>query len=296
MASGYFGTRISAHKIKQPDGSLICVGVPIARSGIQPYKVSEISRSTGDDSIVEILRPVSEVTDPKALGSFEGVPLVGPGHPWTFVTPATFKAAAGGHVQNVRLGQRDKDGNVTVLADLFVRDQQLIDAIERGVKDLSCGYTYALTQLSDGTWAQTKIRGNHVAVVESGRAGTTQIMDSRDDMDAAKLDRLCELLEKLLAQREPDDDLESDDSDEDADIREEYKAGAKNEIPKAKSLGRGVVPITEEGAEGNINPVAARDALTHLRRLRPWIEANGDRAAIDSFKSSGPHGQTASQC
>lgn len=178
MANGYFGTRISPRIIKQPDGSLICVGAVIARSGIQPYRVSEVSRSTGDDSIVEILRPVSEVCDPKALASFEGVPLTGVGHPWGFIKPENFKGTAGGHVQNVRLGARDKDGNVTVLADLFVRDQQLIDAIERGVKDLSCGYSYSLVQLSDGTWAQTQIRGNHVAVVPSGRGGTTQIMDS----------------------------------------------------------------------------------------------------------------------
>lgn len=110
-------------------------------------------------------------------------------------------------------------------------------------------------------------------------------------MDGKKIDRLCELLEQLLAQRsdsepeESEDDFEGalNDSEEDGDLAEEYKRGASKQTPKAKNLGGGVVPITEEGAEGNVNPVAAADALKHLRRLRPWIEANGDRAAIDSY-------------
>jgi hypothetical protein len=54
--------------------------------------------------------------------------------------------------------------------------------------------------------------------------------------------------------------------------------------PQRKLKGfTGLIPITSGGAEGNVNPVAARDALTNLRKLRPLIEANGDRQAKDAY-------------
>ena len=198
MAQAYCGTRISPHMAKDVNGTLICLAAPICRSGYQTYKANEVDPTTDDDTEVDILRPVSEVTAPATVASFEGVDST-LRHPATFVTPDTHSWSALGHAQNVRVGPNDKDGNVQLVADLFIKDRTLQEAIERGVRDLSCGYRYDLVQLSNGDWAQTNIRGNHIAVVEEGRAGTSKIMDAKDDdMDGKKLDRLCDLLEKLL--------------------------------------------------------------------------------------------------
>jgi hypothetical protein len=103
MAEGYWGTRISPHMIKQPDGSLICLGAMIGRTGTQEYKVSEIDKTSNDDSTVEVVRPVSEVTHPKTIASFEGVPPTGVGHPSQFSNPSNYSWIAKGHAQNIRI-------------------------------------------------------------------------------------------------------------------------------------------------------------------------------------------------
>jgi cytochrome c556 len=143
-------------------------------------------------------------------------------------------------------------------------------------------------QLSNGDWAQTNIRGNHIAVVEDGRAGTSKIMDSRsegdnEDMDNAKLDRLCDLLEKLWKARNTPEDVQ------DEEPEAEYERAGSSDIPKSDTLGQEVIPVSSEGGEGNVNPVSARDAraaLQNLRNLRPFIDANGDRKAIDAFNKA----------
>jgi hypothetical protein len=81
-----------------------------------------------------------------------------------------------GHVQNVKQGP-DFDGQVTLQADFVIKDADLIEKIrpkgdpESGVRDVSCGYTLKLRRRQDGTLEMYDIRGNHVAVVEKGRAG-----------------------------------------------------------------------------------------------------------------------------
>ena len=50
---------------------------------------------------------------------------------------------------------------ISYLADLI---------LEEGKREISCGYTYELCE-ENGRYIQRKIRGNHVAVVDAGRAG-----------------------------------------------------------------------------------------------------------------------------
>ena len=57
-----------------------------------------------------------------------------------------------------------------LLADLIITDPVLIDLILDGKREISCGYTYELCE-ENGAYIQRKIRGNHVAVVDAGRAG-----------------------------------------------------------------------------------------------------------------------------
>lgn len=84
-------------------------------------------------------------------------------------------------------------------------------------------------------------------------------MDAKDDdMDSAKLDRLCDLLEKFLAQQGGSEEEEAEDE---------------------------LVPIPDT-SEGRVNPLTAGDArsvLKNLQALRPFILANGDHKSKNAY-------------
>jgi hypothetical protein len=65
-------------------------------------------------------------------------------------------------MQNVRVGDKLPSGETPLLADLHVKDLDLIDKIDGGIRDVSCGYTYILKRLANGSFIQTNIRGNHM--------------------------------------------------------------------------------------------------------------------------------------
>ena len=62
----YYAARISENiRRREPEGYLICVNVPIARSGTQQYQNDEIGR-TGRD-LVTVYRPEEEVFSPACI-------------------------------------------------------------------------------------------------------------------------------------------------------------------------------------------------------------------------------------
>lgn len=70
-----------------------------------------------------------------------------------------------GHLENVR-----HIGDNTV-ADLIIKDSSLASDVENGVlREVSCGYNCNFEPYLDG-YKQTRIRGNHLAIVPRGRAG-----------------------------------------------------------------------------------------------------------------------------
>jgi hypothetical protein len=161
----YYGSRISENMTVTPEGYLICRHVPIARTGTQEYNASELG-AEGDAAII-VNRSPDEVFSDAALASFEGKPVTN-GHPPESVLPENFAAYAKGHVQNVRRGL-DAESDL-MLADLFINDPGLIERINGGLREVSCGYNCDYIA-SDHGYEQLAIRGNHVAVVEKGRAG-----------------------------------------------------------------------------------------------------------------------------
>lgn len=174
----YYGDKLSTNIAKTPEGFLICRNVPIARTGYQEYLQSELVED-GDPSIrVNVYRAPDEVFSQATLASFEGKPVTN-GHPDEDVTPDNYAELARGHVQNVRVG-KGTDSN-KIIADLYITDQDLIEQILSNAKrEVSAGYCADDVEDDDGQICQTRIRGNHVAVVEAGRAGhTVAIRDSK---------------------------------------------------------------------------------------------------------------------
>jgi hypothetical protein len=194
----FAGTPISEHLAHLADGSLLCRGVQVARTGVQMYKGEELMEwgempTDLPRGLIPVMRLPEEVFSRKSMASAEGVPLVSP-HPGVFLSPSNWKAYSSGHIQNVREGDALPNGNRTLVADLVVRDRELAEQIGlRRRRQVSMGYSCRYEPLQDGTWAQRDIVYNHCAVVEKARGGDAlQIMDS----EPAGL-REQELLEKF---------------------------------------------------------------------------------------------------
>lgn len=180
----YYGYTISPNQLETGEGFLICRNVPIARTGMQQYRGREIGLET--DEIVEVWRPESEVFDPAAMASFEGKPVTND-HPTELVTPDNVARYEMGHIQNVRRGSGEFSD--FLLGDLHIHDAELIKAIRNGKRQISCGYECEYIE-EDGKVNQSNIRGNHVAVVDEGRAGVkAAIMDSINSNQPEKAER-----------------------------------------------------------------------------------------------------------
>ena len=171
----FYGARLSPHMTESPEGFLICQSVPICRTGTQQYLPREIGEK--GDGLVDVYRKDSEVFKPAAMASFEGKPVTDD-HPPKEVTPANYGNYIKGVVQNVRRGKGDDADNV--VCDLVIYDAGLINKIKHGKREISCGYDCKYIDNGDGTYTQADIIGNHVAVVDNGRAGKeVSIKDSK---------------------------------------------------------------------------------------------------------------------
>ena len=235
----YYGYTISPNQLETGEGFLICRNVPIARIGIQQYRGQEIGMEDSE-KIYDVVRPEEEVFNEAAIASFEGKPVTN-NHPPEQVTPENVKLYEMGHAQNVRRGVGEFED--FLVADLHIHDAELIDAIRAGKRQISCGYENDLVE-KDGKLVQTNIRGNHVAVVDEGRAGVkASIMDSINTT-AEKAERTSKMSKKsnllklfgLAARDKSDEELTrlaldtADALEEQAEVKEELTAPEQAEV------------------------------------------------------------------
>lgn len=172
MAKAFFAqTRISKNKVKTPEGFLLCLNVPIGRTGEMEYLASEVPIEPNGDGKVIIERIAEDLFSPETIASFEGKPFTIL-HPQEFVDPSNWSTLAKGVLQNVRRGVGENEQDL--VADILVTDAEAIRQIESGERDeVSCGYENDFIELGPGRARQVQIRGNHCALVDEGRAGPT---------------------------------------------------------------------------------------------------------------------------
>lgn len=189
----YYGDRISPHMTDSPEGYLICHDVPIARTGKQEYLARELMLDGDPERIVEVTRLPEDVFETATIASFEGKPVTD-NHPPEDVGPENYAAYLKGHVQNVR-----KAGDY-IVADLYINDSVLASEVKNGIKrEVSCGYLCNYEPDGNG-YRQTKIRGNHVAVVPKGRAGhEVAIKDHAAERAEKGKEKMKEFTKSLLA-------------------------------------------------------------------------------------------------
>jgi len=143
--------------------------VRFARSGVYRYMGHELGMA---DAYVNVYRPTEEVFSAQTMRSFAYVPIT-VDHPAVAVTEKTWRAFSVGHLG----GEIHRDGEF-VRATIVIQDRSAIEAVERGKRELSAGYQCDV-DISDGIAPdgsayraiQRGIVGNHIAIVERGRAG-----------------------------------------------------------------------------------------------------------------------------
>ena len=172
MAIQYYGASLSENISESPEGYLLCSDVPIARTGWQTYLGREISPELESERLYQVWRDPEEVFSPATISSFEGKTVTdnhvgGTGLISTAVESMYHK----GHAQNIHQGE-GKDSDL-LLADLIIKDPVLIDKVRTGVvRETSAGYSLEYEPMGENQYKQVKIVGNHIAIVQNGRAGS----------------------------------------------------------------------------------------------------------------------------
>src|SRR5271157_2420124 len=162
---------LSENRELTPEGYLLCYDACLARIGTYTYKADEIPMVEPDDNgIVTVLRHPEDVFKEEAIASFVRKSVTN-NHPseGEDVTPDNWRALEVGIILDPRRGTGDKKD--FLVADLLIKDKQAIELVQSGKTQLSCGYDAEYLQLKKGLAKQYGIIGNHVAIVENGRAG-----------------------------------------------------------------------------------------------------------------------------
>jgi uncharacterized protein len=146
------------------DNGMMRVPARLSRIGIQDYY-------TADGKVERAYRPIEEVGAAESVASFDLVPLTN-NHPMGGEVTADNSK----HLTVGMVGSPKFNGQF-VEASLLISDKDAVRAVESGKLELSCGY-YVERDDTPGEYegqhydfVQRNIRGNHVAIVDSGRAG-----------------------------------------------------------------------------------------------------------------------------
>lgn len=161
------------------DGRMRVPGCVISVAEPNPYYGKEIPKfkdlALDANTVYDLYRDPSELE--RAAPTFNGLPLMIRHIAQTADEPR--KEYIGGSVGNARFAEGK------LLADLLVWDKQAIDYIQSGeLADLSCSYRYRadMTPVEvagrKAHGSMRDIEGNHVALVEDGRATGAHVADS----------------------------------------------------------------------------------------------------------------------
>ena len=203
----YFADRLTLDAPRRTREGYLVGRARAARTGVYDYAGSEIDpkneHGLRDKAIVKVLRDDKTVFDRAAVQSFIGKPITND-HPATPVTADNWRDHARGAIMGAL-----RDGDY-VAFDYLLTDAAAIAAVDAGKRELSNGYGAELEfgqfTAPDGTICdarQSKITGgNHVALVDRGRAGPDCAIKDLAVCDALTADGLAELQATLTTKQE----------------------------------------------------------------------------------------------
>jgi hypothetical protein len=158
-------------------------GNPLSKVGVFPYLGRQIPGAPDPDKAYMVYRPEEELAAPECIESFKLIPWIDNhvmlGSEDDGLTPAERKG-----VQGV-VGEDVSYSDGVLRANIKVFSQAMKRLIDSGKRELSCGYR-CVYDWTPGNFqgqrydaVQRQIRGNHLALVESGRMGPdVAVLDS----------------------------------------------------------------------------------------------------------------------
>jgi hypothetical protein len=172
-----------SHRTEDFNGWVEIKDNPISKVGVFPYLGAQISPALIPDKIYNVYRPEEELAHPDCIESFKLLP-------WTD-EHAMLGTTADGLLPAEEKGVHGVIGEDVYFADGYLKaklkifSEKLASLIEQGKKELSIGYR-CIYDLVSGSYMgvqydaiQREIRGNHLALVEEGRAGPdVAVLDS----------------------------------------------------------------------------------------------------------------------
>lgn len=251
---------------RREDGTII-VDAHLTRCGVFPYY--QVSPE-GEISVRRELRLPEEVFAPEALRSFEGRPVTN-NHPPDMLDAKNARQYAVGAA--IGMPVRDDDH---VRGRLSIYDADTVAQCEAGKTQVSNGYTCDTIEQPGvhplyGPYdaIQKNIRGNHIAVVERGRAGITAAirMDRADGLmvvdgmpialprdQVAGKQKSCQTpaMARKPAVARVELIVKTDEASPDPDDEASRNARGENDAPKAKKRQPGAAAPQVEDRSGDI--------------------------------------------
>ena len=287
---------------------------PVTKEGVFPYTGAQIdfggTLGLEPNKIYNVYRPASELFKEETLKSFNGVPfieeheMIGDG-----CTDYDNRPAGG-----VLFNSVPDTGSGTMMGDFRIFSEELKQSIEGGKKEISLGYRCryeperGIFKGQPYDFVQRDITGNHIALVDKGRMGSsvrvydqkTMVFDSmeaikpmnkgtdamteeekakkeaeekaaKDCADKKAQDEAAEA-EKAKAEKEAAEKKAQDEAAEAAKKDEEQKAAdAAAEAEKAKADKEKEVASMDSAIKAAVIMLSERDAL--VKQVQPLIGA-----------------------
>lgn len=207
----YIKTKLSENMSETPEGYLLCLNVPLTHTGKLTYVKGEHPFSEEINTLT-VTRSIEDLE--LAIPTFPGKSITIE-HPAEFVTPDTWQDLTHGTVINVRrsLDKIEVDGNMedAILGDFLITTKDAIKAVKQGLREVSLGYDALWEHTGNNSAVHKKIVGNHIALVNTGRAGANfSIKDSGEQMKLeqiqAKFKKMFgKTLDEAFAEKEKDE-------------------------------------------------------------------------------------------
>lgn len=188
--------KVSA-RVTDVNGYMTIQGNPISKEGVFDYLGSQLPGAPAEDAnkIFKVYRPAEELEKPETLNSFKLMPFIDE-HNWLGsegIDPGTLPMTGS-------TGETVYFERPYLRANLRVYSRLLTDAFGAGKVELSPAYRYII-DWTPGVWngipydcVQRELRGNHLALVKTGRTGPDVAV-----MDSAPTGETKMTLEELIA-------------------------------------------------------------------------------------------------
>lgn len=282
-----YGSKLSDRLYMDNNGQLIVKDAILARTGEYDYLESDILPNGDKTKIVKVYRSPEDVFEPASMASFENKPLCD-NHPDDDVCGDNYSSLQHGYMRDIHRGEGDLSN--CLMGTIVVTDPYVIKMIQnKDKRDLSLGYDAQIVLGDDGKYYMKKIRGNHVALVEDGRAGIATIRDSQNTKNLGGLETVKDkqkgtntssmkaFLKKLF---DENDVIEIEKVDDDLDVEE-------TEIPAETPV---VPQVTEKDEDTEEAVVEDIPEASHNDELLSVLRSIDDKLTqlVDKLCSSEP--------